>query len=129
MKRITYADIRKKVKKPYTMSLVGELRQAVVAAVNQGIDSRLEACFCPDRGDVYQPVGPRLNCVVSAESLPVLLRRLLEIETALADEEADATLSAMVADVLETLNIPVETGCFEIVSDVDCPDEASSADS
>ena len=38
----------------YPMSLVGEERQACKNAVNQGIDSHLEACFVPARGDSYR---------------------------------------------------------------------------
>jgi hypothetical protein len=86
---VTYKAVRRAMDgQPYTMSLTDtdEIR-AVVAAVNQGIDSHLEACFCPQRGDNY--VGGKrtagrltlchtLECVVSPESLPVLLRRLLE---------------------------------------------------
>ncbi len=46
----------------YTMSLVDEDQQPVIAAVNQGIDSRLEACFVPARGDRFRfrtPAGIR----------------------------------------------------------------------
>src|SRR5690349_10649631 len=67
-------------KSGYAMSLVGEDQQPVIAAVNQGIDSRLEACFVPARGDSFRfqtPVGirgritgPRLECQVSPQSLP-----------------------------------------------------------
>jgi hypothetical protein len=81
----------------YHMSLVGDDIEAVVNAVNVGIDARLTACNCPERGDSYQhgdrsitatfdtkhwKAGKRLRlartfeCRVSAESLPVLLRRL-----------------------------------------------------
>lgn len=63
---------------PYTMSLVGDDAEAVIAAVNEGIDSHLEACFVPDRGDRFSHSGRRLECVVSPQSLPVLVRRLLE---------------------------------------------------
>ena len=28
--------------------------KAVIAAVNEGIDGHLEACYCPDRGDRYE---------------------------------------------------------------------------
>lgn len=84
---------------PYTMSLTGEDEiGAVVDAVNQGIDSHLEACFCHQRGDRFEG-GKRmagrftlchtLECVVSPESLPVLLRRLSEGDDAgmmLADD-------------------------------------------
>ena len=86
---------------PYTMSLTdtNEIR-AVIEAVNQGIDSHLEACFCPDRGDRFEG-GKRmagklvlcrtLECSVSPESLPVLLRRLYESDT--DDSTVDAATS------------------------------------
>ena len=83
------------------MSLVGEDRHRVIAAVNQGIDSYLEACFVPDRGDRYESKtppgihgiisGPRLECLVSAKSLPVLVRRLIESE----DDEAESLASSI----------------------------------
>jgi hypothetical protein len=53
---VTYQAIRKAMSgEPYTMSLTGtdEIR-AVIEAVNQGIDSHLEACFCPENGDSYE---------------------------------------------------------------------------
>ena len=73
---------------PFTMSLTDDDEiKAVVAAVNQGIDAHLEACYCPDRGDKYEG-GKRkagklvlcrtLECAVSPESLPTLLRRLCD---------------------------------------------------
>jgi hypothetical protein len=72
--------------------------QAVIDAVNQGIDAHLEACYCPERGDHYAG-GQRkagtlvlcrtLDCVVSPESLPVLLRRLFEL-----DDEAGSSLAS-----------------------------------
>lgn len=62
----------------YDMTLVGEDAKAAHAAVNQGIDSHLEACNVPARGDSFKVNGSRLECVVSRESLPVLVRRLLE---------------------------------------------------
>ena len=102
---VTYRAVRRAMDgHPYTMSLTdsSEIR-AVVAAVNQGIDSHLEACFCPQLGDNY--VGGKrtagrltlchtLECVVSPESLPVLLRRLCE------GCEAGMTLAG---DILMTL--------------------------
>ena len=71
---------------PFTMTLTDtDEIKAVIAAVNVGIDGHLEACFCPDRGDRYEG-GDRkagklvlchcLDCSISPESLPVLLRRL-----------------------------------------------------
>jgi hypothetical protein len=96
------AEINKATpKQGYPMSLVGADRQIVIAAVNQGIDSHLEACFVPDRGDRFSmrtPLGirgrisgPRLECMVSPESLPVLVRRLMESE----DEEAESLASSI----------------------------------
>ena len=70
---------------PYVMYLNGTDAQVVQTAVNQGIDSHLEACFVPDRGDSYAVAGfqgqERLVCVVSPESLSVLMRRLFETDT------------------------------------------------
>src|SRR6266567_1678551 len=72
----------------YPLSLAREDQQTLIAAVNHGIDSRLEACFVPARGDRFRfrtPAGirgkicgPRLECQVSRQSLPVLVRRLME---------------------------------------------------
>lgn len=96
--------------KPYPMSLVGEAARAVEQAVNIGIDSHLEACFVPERGDSYEH-GKRstaggvvhtltLECEVSPESLPVLLRRLFEQE----GEEGPSLASS----ILETIGIDDE---------------------
>jgi hypothetical protein len=102
----------------YPMSLVGEDVQAVISAVNVGIDAHLTACFCPDRGDLYEAGGRSitatsdtkhwkkgdklqlahtLECKVSAESLPVLLRRL--------DESDDEAASSLRSAILSTLGI------------------------
>lgn len=68
----------------YPMELVKTDAEVVKAAVNQGIDSHLEACFVPARGDSYTVTdggrirGRRLVCKVSQLSLPVLVRRLME---------------------------------------------------
>lgn len=86
---ISYDQIRQaQGEEFYTMSLVGDDAAAVQAAVDQGIDSHLEACFMILRGDSYDFVERKtrsgrlitsaLDCVVSVESLPVLLRRLFE---------------------------------------------------
>ena len=89
------------------MSLVAEDRQKAIAAVNQGIDSHLEACFVPGRGDSFRLEtpqgtrgkisGPRLECTVSPQSLPVLVRRLMESD----DESAESVAS----DICQTLEI------------------------
>ena len=108
---VTYDAVRKAMDgEPYTMSLTGkdEMR-AVIEAVNQGIDSHLEACFCPERGDRYEGGKRRagkltlchtLECCVSVESLPVLLRRLYELHA--GDELMDAAMS-LGGDILLTL--------------------------
>jgi hypothetical protein len=83
----------------YTMSLVGDDAALVEQAVNQGIDAHLEACFVPRRGDRYGWQGHRLDCIVSVESLPTLVRRLYEVE----DEDGEAAMLA--DDILRTLGI------------------------
>ena len=83
--------------RPYTMELVGEDAQAVMDAVNQGIDSHLEACFFPDLGDSFAWQGNRLHCHVSAESMPVLLRRLSEFD--------NDTAMGLRSSILETIEI------------------------
>jgi hypothetical protein len=85
----------------YRMSLVAEDRQEVIAAVNQGIDAYLEACYVPARGDSFRLQtppgirgrisGPRLECKVSPKSLPVLVRRLMES----GDDQAESLASSM----------------------------------
>ena len=117
--KVTYKAVRRAMgRQPYTMSLTDttEIR-AVVEAVNQGIDGHLEACYCPDRGDRYEG-GERkagklvlcrsLDCVVSVESLPVLLRRLCDLDT--TDEVADAGMM-LAGDILMTLDFD-ECGQF-----------------
>jgi len=102
----------------YPMSVVGEDIEAVIRAVNIGIDAHLTACNCPDRGDSYEHGGRSimatsdtehwdageklllahtLECAVSAESLSVLLRRL--------DEDGSEAAQSLRADILSTLGI------------------------
>ena len=92
----------------YTMSLVGEDRQAVIAAVNQGIDARLEACFAPERGDRFNrstadrraTLSPaRLECRVSPTSLVVLVRRLMQM--------GDSAAESLAACVCQSLGIEI----------------------
>ena len=114
-----------KLEQPYEMSLTskGEIA-AVVRAVNQGIDSHLEACYIKKRGDSYEP-GERshfatsgiegfckagdkltmhtLECRISPESLPVLIRRLMEDYVEIADEGG----MGLASGILETLDIEV----------------------
>lgn len=122
MKRITYAEIRARVTQPYTMSFpTGYDDCAVVMkCVNMGIDSYLEACFVPSRGDSYKIVpdiiGKRLECVVSKESLPVLIRRLTELEYIGRDGDDNDIGGSLATGILESLDFEVETGCYEIVT-------------
>ena len=102
----TYDAVRTAMNgEPFPMSLTDtDEINAIIAAVNQGIDAHLEACFCPDCGDRYDG-GQRkagklflcqtLECSVSPESLPVLLRRLCEL-----DGEAGMSLAADILTVL-----------------------------
>lgn len=89
--------IRLACTKPYVMELVGNDRLAVIKAIDEGIDSHLETCFLPARGDKFtQDDAMRLRCRVSAESLPVLVRRLLD-----GDDDAISLASG----ICETLGI------------------------
>jgi hypothetical protein len=113
---VAYDMIRTAVaNEPFTMSLTDEDEiRAVIAAVNQGIDSHLEACFCPDRGDRYEGgkrkagklvVCGTLECVVSVESLPVLLRRLCESDNLGGDAEVQSEGNRLACDILMCLGI------------------------
>jgi hypothetical protein len=114
---VSYETIRQAMNgEPFTMSLTDQDDiRAVVEAVNEGIDGHLEACFCPERGDRYEG-GQRkagklvlcrtLECVVSPESLPVLLRRLCESELG-GDTDVQSAGSQLAADILLALGINV----------------------
>lgn len=110
---VSYEAIRTAMKgEPFTMSLTDtdEIR-AVIEVVNQGIDAHLEACFVPERGDSYTG-GKRtagklvlchsLDCRISPESLPVLLRRLCELD---GDKELVEAASSLASDILCVLGI------------------------
>jgi hypothetical protein len=114
---VSYEDIRAAMKgKPYPMSLTDDAQiNAVVLAVNAGIDSHLEACFCPERGDHFErgarKVGNAvlcytLECVVSVESMPVLLRRLTEGDVSGEEEDGEREDDAgedLANDILDSL--------------------------
>jgi hypothetical protein len=109
---VSYADIRAAMKgEPFTMSLTDDDQiEAVVLAVDAGIDSHLEAYFCPERGDRFEQgirkVGKMilchtLECVVSVESTPVLIRRLIEgAESVEGEDGAGETLANDILDIL-----------------------------
>ena len=87
--------IAQQCKEPYQMDLAGQDAVACRNAVNQGIDSHLEACFCPELGDSFRVDGSRLSGTLSPQSLPVLVRRLLE-----AGDEG-----GLASSICETLDI------------------------
>lgn len=82
--------------KSYLMSLTPTDATAVQQAVNQGIDSHLQACYVPARGDSYRPSGSRMDCDVSRESLPVLVRRLME-----GDSDEGMSLAGSICETLD----------------------------
>lgn len=109
---VSYEAIRTAMNgEPFTMSLTDtDEIQAIIVAVNQGIDAHLEACFCPDRGDRYDGSKRKagklvlchtLECVVSVESLPVLLRRLCDSD--LGDTETESAGMRLATDILMVL--------------------------
>lgn len=103
MSDLNYEAVREAMdKEPYKMNLTGQAALAVQQVVNQGIDSYLEACYVPDRGDSYKVVPgahdmhqTTLKCVVSVESMPVLLRRLLDAEDEEANDLAETILEQL----------------------------------
>jgi hypothetical protein len=112
--KVAYDTVREAMGgEPFPMSLTDtdEIR-AVIAAVNQGIDAHLEACYCPQRGDRYEG-GKRkagkltlcctLECTVSPESLPTLLRRLSDSD--LGDPEVESAGTRLASDILTCLGI------------------------
>jgi hypothetical protein len=105
--RIKYADIRKAVKREcfdgkHHMRLTGADDAVVKKAVNQGIDSHLEAVFVPERGDSFVREGGFLVCKVSEEGLCALLRRMFE-------NEEEESLSLATA-ILESLGFKFSAG-------------------
>jgi hypothetical protein len=112
---VNYETIRQAMNgEPFTMSLTdSDEIQAVIAAVNEGIDAHLEACYCPDRGDRYEGGNRKagklvlcrtLECSISPESLPVLVRRLCESELG-GDADVQAEGNRLASDILMVLGI------------------------
>lgn len=83
----------------FTMSLAGDDASIVMDVVNQGIDAHLEACYLPDKGDAYNMSEgryiTRLECVVSPESLCVLVRRLYEYDNENSHDLANEILMSL----------------------------------
>jgi len=111
----------------FTMSITCDDEARVATKmVNIGIDSRLQACYVPDRGDSFSngersitatedtsrwKIGDKLvlattlDCELSPESLPVFLRRLCEdTEWIEGDEECDDVVgNTLASDILYSL--------------------------
>jgi len=137
MSQIRYSTIRERMDGPFDMSLTGRDANVVMKAVNQGIDAHLEACYAPDRGDFYDWEGHRLNCVISKESLPTLLRRLSELqdgdeqrtnEDEYNEEDDEDRIDAedvevaerLVSDILSVIGFSEDeaySGCYTIAPD------------
>jgi hypothetical protein len=100
---VTYRAVREAMNGamfPFTVRDANEVK-AVLAAVNQGIDSHLEACFVPDESDGYTPNGKGLDCIISEHSLPVFLRRLYELDT--GDEAVDDAGMSLASSIMTCL--------------------------
>lgn len=109
---ITYELVRQAMNgKSFPMSLVGEAARAAIEAVNIGIDSHLEACSIhgQDSYELKEHAGPlcctKLECSVSVASLPVLIRRLFELE---GDERREDAARSLAEDILMVLGIDDE---------------------
>lgn len=121
---ITYAAIRKAMKgEPFEMSMTGREVEVLIKVVNIGIDSRLQACNGPndsyeggERSFIATEDGPRwkkgdkvvhtrtLECSISPESLPVLLRRLYEDTEYTGEDDDDNDVGSLLAnDILTCL--------------------------
>jgi hypothetical protein len=112
---VTYETVQQAMNgRPLTMSLTEEDEScAVVEAVNEGIDDHRETCYCLDRGDRYgegERMAERLficrtlECTISPESLPVLLRRLCESELG-GDPEVQVEGNRLANDILNCLGL------------------------
>lgn len=113
--KITKDEIKSKVDGLFDMNLAGKAAKVVEKVVNVGIDSHLEACYVPARGDRFVASKGRLACLVSGESLAVLIRRLTEITSTEQDgDDADEGWS-LASDILGSLGFDVETACFDVV--------------
>lgn len=96
----------------YLASLVGDDAKAMIDAVNQGIDSRLEAVtdskferkersFTATEDSKFWKKGDRvvhqvsLHCEIAPKDLPVIIRRLLE-----SDDDAAISLAIGICETL-----------------------------
>jgi hypothetical protein len=99
----------------YAVQLVGDDAEIVTAAVNQGIDSRLEAISFMEGGEpgwenTHPTLGfPKLCMTFDKHGLLILLRRLYEYNYGEAVDEDDERKGDLACNfrgaVLQTLNI------------------------
>ncbi len=122
---ITYSQVQEAHSEPYEMKLRGDDAAVLAQAILAGIDSHLEACFVEERGDrcLSQQVAhiatlngkkviapyccnrPNfLKLVVSTKSLPVLLRRLFELEYG-GDADLQDEARCLAEDILGTIGL------------------------
>jgi hypothetical protein len=122
---ITYSQVQEAHPEPYEMELRGNSAVVLAQAILVGIDSRLEACFVKERGDrcLSQQVAHiatlndekviapyccnrpnSLSVVTSAKSLPVLIRRLCELEYG-GDIDLQDVARSLADDILETIGL------------------------
>jgi hypothetical protein len=124
LQTITYSQVLEAHPEPYEMAMRGEAAVVLAQAILLGIDSHLEACFVEERGDkclsqqvahiatlndekVIAPFCTRphfLKLVVSGKSLPVLLRRLLEMEYG-GDTDLQDVARQLADDILDTIGL------------------------
>ena len=123
---ITYTQVKEAHPEPYRLKQWHAQAKAIAQAIIVGIDSHLEACFVPDRGDeVISPI-PRffqvatlngqgvfipelaepnvLQLEFSPESLCVLLRRLYELEYG-GDTELQDVARCLADEILESIGL------------------------
>ena len=121
---ITYTQVQEAHPEPYEMVMRGDDAAVLAQAILVGIDSHLEACFVKERGDqcLSQQVAhiatlndekviatfcsrPNyLKLVFSAKSLPVLLRRLFEMEYG-RDADLQDVARQLADGILETIGL------------------------
>jgi hypothetical protein len=120
---ITYTEVQEAHPEPYEMEMHGNDAVVLAQAILVGIDSHLEACFVEERGDqclsqqvahiatlneqkVIAPFCTRpnfLKLVISPKSLPVLLRRLLEMD--FGDTDLRDTARSLAEDILSAIGL------------------------
>jgi hypothetical protein len=87
MTSLTFGEIPTdlEISEPFSMQLNARDEAIVVKAINQGIDSHLEAIFATDRG-----IQGNKHCIAitDSKSMRCLLRRLMETENEQAQDLA-----------------------------------------